>query len=100
VHWTTHKLSCCRESIGVASCEKVSEQRSLKEQMTSQQEKRICRCMFCGAELLVSSEDEAVKHLEDCPALQEQLNSKAQFTVPSMVKQQMKQDSDSSNTKT
>ena len=41
--------------------------------------------MFCGEELEVSSEDEAVQHLETCPALQEQLNSSDQFTIPTML---------------
>jgi hypothetical protein len=46
--------------------------------------------MFCGENLILSSEDEAVDHMRVCPALQEQLQSKDQFTVPSMIKEKMK----------
>jgi hypothetical protein len=46
--------------------------------------------MFCGEVLILSSEEEAVNHMRVCPALQEQLESKAQFTVPSMIQEKMK----------
>ena len=48
--------------------------------------------MFCGEELVLKSEDEAVMHMTVCPALQEQLASKDQFTVPSMLKGKMNMD--------
>ena len=47
---------------------------------------KYCRCMFCGEQLLLSSEDEAIEHMEVCSSLQEQLASKDQFTVPSVIK--------------
>eukprot|EP01031_Cornospumella_fuschlensis_P034025 gene34025-41181_t len=50
----------------------------------------MCRCMFCGEQQLLASEEEAVEHMRVCPALQEQLQSKEQFTVPSMVREKMK----------
>lgn len=53
-------------------------------------ESRHCRCMFCGEQLKLSSENEAVEHMRVCVALQEQLASKEQFTVPSAVKAKMK----------
>jgi hypothetical protein len=43
--------------------------------------------MFCGEEIQVGSEDEAVRHLEQCSALQEQLDSKDQFTIPSVLRE-------------
>lgn len=43
---------------------------------------RECRCMFCGQELLCASEAEAVEHMSVCPALGEQLASRAPFTIP------------------
>lgn len=46
--------------------------------------------MFCGEQLDLASEDEAVEHMRVCVALQEQLASKDQFTVPSVVKEKMK----------
>jgi hypothetical protein len=55
----------------------------------SESEIRTCRCMFCGQALLLSSEDEATDHMRVCTALQEQLASKDQFTVPTEVKQKM-----------
>ena len=47
---------------------------------------RQCRCMFCGDELKLSSEEAAVDHMRVCVALQEQLQSKDQFTIPSVVR--------------
>ena len=51
-------------------------------------EKRTGRCMFCGEELILGSEDDAVNHMRVCPALQEQLASKDQFTIPTMLREQ------------
>jgi hypothetical protein len=42
--------------------------------------------MFCGEQVQMRSEEEAVDHMRQCPALQEQLASKDQFTIPSMLK--------------
>jgi tetratricopeptide (TPR) repeat protein len=33
-------------------------------------DKRHCRCMFCGELLLLASEDEAIEHMRVCPAMQ------------------------------
>lgn len=43
---------------------------------------RECRSMFCGEALTFESEEEAVEHMSICPALAEQLSSKAAFTIP------------------
>lgn len=48
-------------------------------------EQRSCRCMFCGENLILANETEAVDHMRVCPALQEQLASKDQFTIPSVL---------------
>ena len=48
-------------------------------------DQRQCRCMFCGEVGLYSSEEETMKHMEVCPALNEQLNSPEQFHVPSSL---------------
>ena len=45
-------------------------------------EKRQCRCMFCGEQLLLQSEESAVDHMRECPALQEQLAGSGPFTIP------------------
>ena len=52
-------------------------------------EKRTCRCMFCGEELILSNEEEAIDHMKVCPSLQEQFASKDQFTIPKDVKAKM-----------
>jgi hypothetical protein len=53
----------------------------------SGQEMKECRCMFCGESLQLGSEDEAIAHMEVCPALQEQLDdTEHQFTLPESMK--------------
>lgn len=50
---------------------------------------RLCRCMFCGEELLLESETAAVEHMEVCSCLQEQLGKpQEQFTIPSKLREQ------------
>eukprot|EP01033_Poteriospumella_lacustris_P024738 gene24738-gene21409 len=102
-HWKVHKLCC-----GKALTEDHSSQSEVPSSShqwsgaltdnppnssggsplapSTSTEQRSCRCMFCGENLILSSEDEAVDHMRVCPALQEQLLSKDQFTVPSMIK--------------
>jgi hypothetical protein len=46
--------------------------------------------MFCGDEIILASEEEAVDHMKICPALQEQLAGKEQFTIPSVIREKMK----------
>ena len=52
------------------------------------EEKRTSRCMFCGEALVLSSEEDAVEHMRVCPALQEQLASPDQFTIPTMLREE------------
>lgn len=104
-HWKVHKLCCGKTPSGDRSQQEVpssSHQKSGTSTNSSPEntastisspssiEQRSCRCMFCGETLILSSEDEAVDHMRVCPALQEQLQSKDQFTVPSMIKEKMK----------
>jgi hypothetical protein len=56
----------------------------------SEQEKKTVRCMFCGDQLVLGSEEEAVDHMRTCVALQEQLNSKDQFTIPKKIREEKK----------
>jgi hypothetical protein len=91
LHWSTHKKNCKKKhneakvsddpwsSSGGANS--TSESQTNPEKIT-----KSCRCMFCGEELLLSSEDEAVQHMEVCPALQEQLNDTRQFTLPESIR--------------
>lgn len=74
--WKAHKINCAN-SIKHSSS-------STTDSTYSSNEVRSCRCMFCGNVIVASSEDDAIRHMEVCSALQEQLNaSKEQFTIPS-----------------
>lgn len=59
-------------------------------EQVEEKEKRICRCMFCGLELVLESEEAAIAHMSECVALQEQLKSSDPITIPSMLKDKMK----------
>jgi hypothetical protein len=92
--WRSHKETCkptkalSEEAAGSPDMTSFPEARNIESNKSvSDEEKRNCRCMFCGDALLLGSEDEAILHMRVCPALQEQLASKDQFTVPSMVKE-------------
>lgn len=45
--------------------------------------------MFCGENMVLSNEEEAVDHMKVCPALQEQLTSTDQFTIPKSIQSKM-----------
>ena len=49
-------------------------------------EVRRSRCMFCGDTVVMQSEDDAHRHMAECPALQEQLNSTEKFTIPKVLR--------------
>lgn len=96
-HWSIHKKTC--KKVNMANDNSSQQQiaskgiESAKSNLLSSKpsnEQRFCRCMFCGDEMALGSEEEAIRHMEVCPALQEQLSSKEQFTVPKIVKEQMK----------
>lgn len=104
IDWSTHKVTCSKhvkdltkeladnnvviaKETGAASSTESHEKHADNE---NENGKRICRCMFCGEELLLTSENEAVDHMRVCPALQEQLQSKDQYTIPTVVKDKMK----------
>jgi hypothetical protein len=88
-HWPMHKTECKKARLSASGSLSASGQ--VNNKITGEVgEQRMCRCMFCGLELRLKSEEEAIQHMEVCPALQEQLSSKDQFTVPSVVKEQMK----------
>jgi hypothetical protein len=38
--------------------------------------------MFCGESYAFDSEEEAVKHMEDCESLRKQVDSKEPYTIP------------------
>ena len=97
-HWVNHKSLCIIpitassssskkiESVNSSSSDSVdksSESRVLQPLSILTTGEKECRCMFCGDLLLLSSEEAAVDHMAVCAALQEQLNSNTQFTIPS-----------------
>jgi hypothetical protein len=61
-----------------------------KKMTPDEQEKKTVRCMFCGDQLVLASEEEAIDHMRVCVALQEQLNSKDQFTIPKKIREEKK----------
>jgi hypothetical protein len=79
--WKQHKQSCQKQKL-----DEVQESVVAKETTT---EKRVCRCMFCGKELLLESEEAAIEHMSVCDALQEQLQGSDPITIPSMVKDKL-----------
>ena len=46
--------------------------------------------MFCGQTVLCKSEEDALKHMESCANLQEQLCDPAQFTIPKSLQEELK----------
>ena len=42
--------------------------------------------MFCGESIVMRTEEDGHKHMMECPALQEQLNSSDQFTIPKVLR--------------
>eukprot|EP01039_Chlorochromonas_danica_P006253 gene6253-6894_t len=84
--WRLHK-SQCKAPLPLPSP-------SAPTQSPAREESRLCRCMFCGEQLLLASEEAAVDHMRQCPSLQEQLQSNEQFTVPAALKERMKRSSE------
>ena len=83
-------LSDPKETKGIEPSSKqvsnVDQSSSVSDSTEKTAEVRACRCMFCGITENYSSEDEAVAHMRVCPALQEQLMSKEQFHIPTMLR--------------
>lgn len=91
--WATHKHKCIQITSNPNNTAAITPIPSSFGQTSSKapaDDSRVCRCMFCGEEMLMQSEAEAVDHMRVCPALQEQLQSKEQFTIPSILKDKMK----------
>ena len=75
-HWRTHKVSC----VTLATANTAASDAGAAQ--ANEPASRMCRCMFCGQELCLQSEDEAIQHMGVCPALGAQLQSKGQFHIP------------------
>jgi MYND finger len=71
----------------VGSSTQDEKKNSVKDDPTG---KRQSRCMFCGEELVLGSEEDAVDHMRVCVALQEQLESPDQFTIPKALREKNK----------
>ena len=105
-NWKAHKIQCSSfDLIKGVNAEKTHEASSVKDKsdtVPSDDEfvknsgsaagdvdgKRQSRCMFCGEQLVLESEDDAVDHMRICPALQEQVASTDQFTIPTMLREE------------
>jgi len=88
--WNTHKRNCSAGPSPIpatGNADVPSENKGSDVPLGQSTDQRHCRCMFCGEALVLGSEEEAVGHMKVCVALQEQLASKDQFTVPSIVKE-------------
>jgi MYND finger len=96
LHWSRHKISCRSVSDIIPTPVQSSEARALAPRPMTAEDVRQCRCMFCGCEMVLSSEEEAVSHMKVCPALQEQLANSDQFTIPKTIQAKL-QPRDSSN---
>ena len=59
---------------------------SLKAESNPNGDRRECRCMFCGKIETYASEEEAIEHMQTCPALVEQLDGGGQFTLPKSMR--------------
>jgi len=97
--WKYHKTTCGKvespskpAQTSAAPAETAASSSAISAPVAASEiaEKRECRCMFCGENLVMGSEAEAVEHMRVCPALQEQLQSKDQFHIPSMFRDKMK----------
>jgi len=81
-HFPVHKQTCRAPAASPPPAPAGASSRTAE----AEEEVRVGRCMFCGEQVQMRSEEEAVDHMRQCPALQEQLASKDQFTIPSMLK--------------
>lgn len=94
--WSAHKISC---KIQIKDLKKNSSICNVSKSTnpgpgidcdnnssTIENDVRICRCMFCGEELKLESEGEAINHMRVCTALQEQFAGEGQFTIPSILR--------------
>ena len=83
LHWVFHKTKCLKYHQGhlIAATDTNTPQVD-KSNDAGGVELRQCRCMFCGIVNIFSCEEEAISHMRECSALQEQLMSPDQFTIP------------------
>ena len=82
--WKKHKNSCKNQYKKGPSPPPSQQQQPQQQQQ--QEEMRECRCMFCGEVNQFKSEEEATAHLDVCPAFNEQMDSKEQFTLPESMR--------------
>jgi len=89
--WKEHKKFCVTSSEdSTVKSDDSSTGRSTSVESSNESSKRISRCMFCGESLVLTSEEDAVDHMRVCIALQEQLNGKEQFIIPTFLKEKIK----------
>jgi hypothetical protein len=89
IDWKTHKKFCINLNAGSNGSKQIIDLKIDNNDNLATEQKKVCRCMFCGKELILNSEEAAIDHMRICDALQEQLSSKEQFTIPAALKNQM-----------
>ncbi len=95
-HWPVHKSTCKPPSTAPSASAPPSKPTSQSAAASPPvpptaasypgRETRFSRCMFCGEEVHMECEEDAYDHMQTCSALQEQLNSKDQFTIPKVLR--------------
>jgi len=92
-HFEVHKYVCTPYKEPKQEVQEVNDVRIDKHVETNKEtnEVRVSRCMFCGDLQTLRSEEDAIKHMRRCPALQEQLDGKDQFTIPKVLLKKVNQ---------
>jgi hypothetical protein len=96
--WKTHKNTKCKTKVSDPTTSSATSppkapsqgtpQKASKGSTTNSGETRQSRCMFCGENIIMTCESDAVKHMETCVALQEQLGKpEEQFTIPKALRE-------------
>jgi superoxide dismutase len=80
--WSIHKKDCVKKENEIIKENKPILKKYDTSSLNETKVTKTCRCMFCGLEIEASSEQDAINHMEVCLCLQEQLDSKDQFTIP------------------
>ena len=84
--WSSHRRVCRTMEEKEKSKDKVWPPNAPENEGIGGDGSRQSRCFFCGEIILMKDEFDAQLHMQECPALQEQLASKDQFTIPKALR--------------
>ncbi len=82
--WASHRRSC--RTAKEREKEKIRPPQPPENEESGGDGSRQSRCFFCGENIVMKDEYDAQLHMQECPALQEQLASKDQFTIPKALR--------------